>query len=418
MLAVSLSRGVGPMTKREYAGPSLDLSWQTPPWARDDEDAQASDSDDNSGDESNPEPDQTNMTDTTPADPDSEQTQTTIGADKNGKTVSVTSPDNFGEIKTECWPSHIDPSEVKSNRRRQIIQTAAMHRNWTQVQIARYVGSSSGYVSETLKEHWPDHPSRNSDAAPSVPDDQIPSISTGEADDIRERLLNGESGSRLAEEYDVSAHTISKVARGGGCYADGPSHPPVRYDASAREYTIIGDSSETSGDSRDRGRESTGQPSDETSDGSSEQWPTKLALTEDEVDEVRARLVFGESASALAEDYNTSTRTIHNAAMGKNSYPRVTSHPPISYDTSNEYWVIDDDSDGSGGEFGPESIDTGARDKTRQDSTPTETPPNPESRVAMATTAAEAIRATSGSGETQRAMEHLINILSDGGDSE
>lgn len=117
-------------------------------------------------------------------DADKHGTKTMSETESTGETVSGTSPDDFGEITTDNWPSHIDPSDVGTDLRKHVIEIAAMHQGKSQRQLADIAGCSSGLVSNTLREHWPDHPTVGGYSRPSATD--VPSSDEATLEDAAE----------------------------------------------------------------------------------------------------------------------------------------------------------------------------------------------------------------------------------------
>lgn len=219
---------------------------QIPPWAADGgdsdehDDADADADDTNTDQEEATQPTMTNTNTTTADDADSTetQTQTTIGKDKNGETVAGTSPDDFGSISTECWPSHIDPTDVGGELQRRIIQAAAMHRNWGINQIANHLGCTKQHTRTTLQEHWPSHQALAEATGRALTVDDV--------DEIRRRMVAGEPPSTLADEYDVTNPTIQNAAKGKSKYMAAAEHPPLEYDRSEQAWAIAeGEDSES-----------------------------------------------------------------------------------------------------------------------------------------------------------------------------
>ena len=368
---------------------------QVPPWARDDGEDDSSESSDNqstddSSDNAAATQTQTTMTNmtTTHADADggNEQAhQTTVG-NGNGETVAGTSPDDFGQIRTECWPSHIDPEDIGSELRQRIIQAAAMHRDWSQAQIARQLGTNRGNVSATLKKYWPTHPARTRGQ------NQDPALTVDEVDEIRRRLVaGGTSPKELAGEYDTSEGTIHHVAKGDREYSLEADHPPVAYDNTSKQWVVAEDrEGERDTDPQDTTDETPTPPETldlddltqeqerailtaavENPDWSQSQiaehvdcdtpavsntlrvyWPTHPSVqtsdrsepfTVEDVDKIRNRLLDGESLSDLATDLNVSNGIISKLARGAYSLGDAAETPALDHDQKAGGWLLASD---------------------------------------------------------------------------
>ena len=147
-------------------------------------------------------------------------------------------------------------------------------------------------------------------------------------DDIRQRLLDGESAVEVAEDYPRGQATINAIAKGDYHHQSGEraDTPALEYQGPARYGGwVIADDSD--------------------SDNDTGEWPP----TPDDIDDIRQRLLDGESAVEVAEDYPRGHAVINAIAKGERylQLGERADTPALEYEgaTWDGEWVIADDSD-------------------------------------------------------------------------
>jgi len=154
------------MSKREYDGTPIDLTWNNGPWAN------------------------------------------------NGETVDATNNEDGNMITIE-WPDNAtDPEELNEDQRN-VIRIAARNpdiEKYQKIQDMANVDNYDGYAAQVLRNHWPKRHTKKGTSTPCLSDRQV--------DKVRIALKNGESVSWLSSQFDATPWTIRRAAKGERAYDD------------------------------------------------------------------------------------------------------------------------------------------------------------------------------------------------------
>lgn len=161
------------MSKREYNGDPLDLSWNSGPWAND------------------------------------------------GETISATTDGDTGSMTTEDWPEGATPKDELNGDEIAVIKTAAKTRDITTlvgVSHATDIDRSDAYANYVLTKHWPEGKQqimeRDTDDNTRTQAKPKSSEPIKMAEAFRKEALDGSTASEIAEMYDVGATTVKGLLRG------------------------------------------------------------------------------------------------------------------------------------------------------------------------------------------------------------
>jgi hypothetical protein len=152
------------MSKRQYDGSPIDITWNNGPWAND------------------------------------------------GETVDATNNEDGNMITIE-WPDNAtDPEELNEDQRN-VIRIAARNPdidNYNKIQKMADVDKNESYAAWVLREHWPERHVRKGYGTLA--------LSNREVDKTRIALNNGETVSWLSDHFDVTKQTVRRAAKGSQAY--------------------------------------------------------------------------------------------------------------------------------------------------------------------------------------------------------
>jgi len=161
------------MSKREYTGSPIDLTWNSGPWAN------------------------------------------------NGETISATTDDDTGSMTTEDWPEGATPKEELNDDEIAVIKTASKSRDITTlvgVSHAADIDRSESYANYVLKKHWPEGKQQimergcNDNTRAWANEKGSKPIEMVET--FRKEALNGSTAVEIAEKHGVGATTVKELLRG------------------------------------------------------------------------------------------------------------------------------------------------------------------------------------------------------------
>jgi hypothetical protein len=147
--------------------------------------------------------------------------------DEDGETVDVPGDSNTGDVVTETHPD-IDGWDELTDTQQEIIKTAANPaKEWASLtELADELSKAHSDVSRTLRNHAPElHETVKNDIA-----GDPNTFGASFTDEIRLRLLNGESTTDIEKTVDASGRTIRRHAR-KEMNADATTQPPLQYDS-------------------------------------------------------------------------------------------------------------------------------------------------------------------------------------------
>lgn len=171
----------------------------------------------------------------TAADGDSTQTMSTY-TDTNGETIGGTTDDDKGDVKTEAWPDAATDPEELNDAQRAVIRAAVMNPEAKYTEINEAAGLaddySKAYARVTLQGHWPEFVERrgNTGTETKLPNSDI--------EDVRRRVIFGESASEIADEYDCSKVLVGKKVRGVSGDDSDSDIPPLEWDNTEQKYVL------------------------------------------------------------------------------------------------------------------------------------------------------------------------------------
>jgi len=154
------------MSKRQYDGTPIDITWNSGPWANDGETVEATDAED-------------------------------------------------GNMITIEWPDNATDPEELNNDQIAVIRAAARNpdvENYAKIDDIAGVDKSESYSSTVLRIHWPERHNPKSRGKKSLSDRQV--------DKARIALNNGESKNWVADHFNVSEETVRRAAQGERYYED------------------------------------------------------------------------------------------------------------------------------------------------------------------------------------------------------
>jgi hypothetical protein len=138
--------------------------------------------------------------------------------DGDGQTVGGTTDDNKGEVTTDNWPEAAPPRDDLNEDQIAVIEAAAdPAREWDSLaQLSREVvpHNIERYASKTLRRKWPaGREAALSGGRGDTTKNKEP-MAASWVQEIRQRLLDGETTSALADEHSCSESHIRDVAKG------------------------------------------------------------------------------------------------------------------------------------------------------------------------------------------------------------
>ena len=148
------------MSKREYTGSPIDLTWNSGPWAN------------------------------------------------NGETVGATDGQT-GSMTTEDWPEGATPKEELNDDEIAVIKTASKNRDITTlvgVSHAADIDRSESYANYVLKKHWPEGKQQIMERDNTRPVEMV--------ETLRREALNGSTSYEIAEKYGIGQSTIPQLLKG------------------------------------------------------------------------------------------------------------------------------------------------------------------------------------------------------------
>ena len=174
------------MSKRQYSGEPLDVSWQTPPWQN------------------------------------------------NGETLDAYDSEGDGEIMTIDWPENAtDPDELNDKQKKMILTAVNYPDVDSPTQLVELSGLdvSKAYPQNVLSTHWPDRY-------------WVADNSEIDVDELRQRLLDGGSLNKLVKEYPASQKHLSRLARGEADDMPDCDIPPLTYPHNSEQKWVVDESKE------------------------------------------------------------------------------------------------------------------------------------------------------------------------------
>jgi hypothetical protein len=192
---------------KKYDGEPLDMSWQTAPWNNDGETIEAYDS---SGD---------------------------------------------GEIMTVDWPENATDREMLNSNQQKIILTAAKYpdiNNPDDILERSGLDMSDKYPNNVLRKHWPErywgktkgYANPNINSGRDADENDV----NQDVEEIRQRILNGETLREVARDYPVCKDTVSNVVRGKVSDLPESEIPPLRWQNEGEQGWKVPSESETAGE--------------------------------------------------------------------------------------------------------------------------------------------------------------------------
>lgn len=165
------------MSKRQYSGEPLDVSWQTPPWQN------------------------------------------------NGETLDAYDSEGDGEIMTIDWPENAtDPDELNDKQKKMILTAVNYPDIDSPTQLVELSGLdvSPAYPQNVLEVHWPERfwGANNSEQSNDIDIDVT---------ELRQRLLDGQSLNQLVKEYPASQEYLSRLVRGEVDNMPNSDLPPLEW---------------------------------------------------------------------------------------------------------------------------------------------------------------------------------------------
>lgn len=263
-----------------------------------------------------------------------------------GKTVGGSSPDDEGEMNTDYWPSEAPPRRELNEDQIKVVEAAANPtKTFDSLQELSRVAvpeRSDAYANLTLRDHWPDGHEKIKKSASETGGDHSNGQSGGNenndnnddsgagahVDTIRERLVSGETSDEVSGDFDCTARQIQRIAK-NTCRRDIESDtPPVVYDASEGGWVWEG------GDAR----EETG--------GEKEVVDSGDGPASHRVDEIRQRLISGESAVDIADEIGCHVVYLRNLARGAAKTNIKSDTAPVEWDASGQKWQLATEKEG------------------------------------------------------------------------
>jgi len=175
------------MSKREYSGELIDVSWQTPPWQN------------------------------------------------KGETLDAYDSEGDGEIMTVDWPeSATDPDELNDKQKKMILTAARYPDVDSPTQLVELSGLdvAPSYPQNVLEPHWPERfwGANNAEQHDS---------SDIDVEALRRCLLDGESLNQLTKEYPTSQEKLSRLARGEAQSTLNSDIPPLEWLGNSEQRWVI-----------------------------------------------------------------------------------------------------------------------------------------------------------------------------------
>ena len=225
-------------------------------------------------------------------------------SDGDGETVDGTDPNATGQVTTENVPNPGDEPEIDDSDESET-ETSA---NDTPV-----------VENDNDLREWPP----NSDTLT----------------EIRQRLIDGETGERIASEFPVHQATINKVAKGVRHSDIDAEIGPVEVKAGSKNPTW----GEVDSDEQ---TELTNPDADDTDGSEVPTWPPNPET----LTEIRRQLLNGSSTHEVSEWVGMASGTVGRAAKGDRHRDVDAEIPPLTTEGErfNAEWVVDGDSDGTG----------------------------------------------------------------------
>jgi len=266
------------MSNKSYDGDPIDMAWSTPPWQND------------------------------------------------GETLEAYDSDGDGKVMTNNWPENAtDPDELNERQKKMILTAARYPTVDSPTQLVELSGLdvAPSYPQNVLEPHWPERfwGANNSDKHENLNE------MTDQVDEVRKRLLEGDSLNQLIKEYPVSQDYLSRLVRGEIDGLTGCEIPPLSFHTGKQRWInpdqFYDESVETNYDN-----------------------DNKASLTEP-ISELRRRALAGETAHEIANDHGVSDRTIRKRLKGDYSEddPNV---GPLEYDKDSQRWrLVGADEDGT-----------------------------------------------------------------------
>ena len=175
------------MSRIEYSGEPIDVSWQTPPWQN------------------------------------------------KGETLDAYDSEDGGKMTTVNWPENAtDPDELNDKQKKMIL-TAARHPNVnspTRLVELSGLDVSASYPHNVLKRHWPERFWGANNA-------QQRNDSDIDVEELRQRLLDGGSLNKLVKEYPASQERLSKLVRGEAERAVESDIPPLEWLGNSEQRWVV-----------------------------------------------------------------------------------------------------------------------------------------------------------------------------------
>lgn len=175
------------MSKHEYNGDPIDISWQTPPWQ------------------------------------------------DSGETLNAYNSDGNGKITTTDWPENATDPEELNDQQKQMILTAVKFPNVNSPsELVELSGLdvSIAYPQDVLCAHWPER--YWGDMPPDQDDEAEVNV-----DEVRQRLLDGGSISELKKEYRPGHKRLSRLVRGVAKDTPECDTPPLEWLGGTEQCWII-----------------------------------------------------------------------------------------------------------------------------------------------------------------------------------
>ena len=184
------------MSKHEYSGEPIDLSWNTPPWQN------------------------------------------------NGETLDAYNSEGDGKIMTVYWPENATDPDKLNDKQKKMILTAVKYPNVnspTQLVELSGLDVEPSYAQNVLEPHWPERFWGANNSEPPVNLDV-------DVDRLRQRLLDGASLNKLAKEYSESQERLSQLVRGEAEDTPDCDTPPLTYLNNSEQKWVVDESKEEDGD--------------------------------------------------------------------------------------------------------------------------------------------------------------------------
>jgi hypothetical protein len=176
----------------------------------------------------------------------------TANNDDAGKTVGGSSPDDNGTMKTDFWPSEAPPRRELNEDQIKVIEAAANPSQSFETlhDLAERVvpNKSSSYPSYVLRKKWPaghekivGRPNEGGgDRGGAEVDDEGENAESADIesriDQVRRRLLDGETTRGVAGDYECSKAKVLRVAKGDHTAGQNTTTAPLNWDEDRRKW--------------------------------------------------------------------------------------------------------------------------------------------------------------------------------------